>query len=100
MLCKTDVTLIIENGNEKSQHTFENEMLNISRATTLWIENAGEGESDFIETVKNCHQIDLRVGSMSRYTIKTSNETPIQQFRVLYVKKIEDDAITFEWIGY
>lgn len=100
MVYTTDITLIIHNGNEKSQHSFEGETLKISRGTSLWIENAGESESDFIETVKLSHQTDKRVGIMSRYKIKTSNQTPIQQFRELYVKKIEDEAVTFEWIGY
>lgn len=98
----TSVTVIIENTGKKSEHTFENEELSITRATKLWIENISEYESDFIETIKLCHNTDKRTGSMSQYVIKTKKMTPVQEFRKYYVSKIDEEkqAITFEWVGY
>lgn len=102
MKYKTAITLIIENGNTKSEHTFENENLSITRATKLWVENNSENTSEFIETIKLCNDTDKRTGIMSNYIIKTSEITPVQGFRKYYVSKIDENkqAITFEWVGY
>ncbi|CAH0169158.1 hypothetical protein [Peribacillus simplex] len=102
MKFKTDITIIIENGDTKTEHTFENEEISITRATKLWIENDSSIESEFIETIKLCHSTDKRTGKMSNYIIKTSEITPVQEFRKYYVSKIDEvnQAITFEWIGY
>ncbi|MBY6087013.1 hypothetical protein [Priestia flexa] len=99
---KTNITVTIHNGRDKSEHTFENEELSITRATKLWIENKSEGESEFYETIKSTYSIDKNVGKFSNYTIKTSEVTPVESFREYYVTKIDEEkqAITFEWAGY
>lgn len=102
MRFNTDINLIIVNGNTKSEHSFENEELSITRATKLWIENVSEKESEFIEAIKTCYEVDKRTGKMSDYIIKTSAMTPVQEFRKYFVSKIDEDkqSVTFKWVGY
>lgn len=97
---KTNITVIVENGKEKSEHTFSNEHVNITRATKLWIENISGMESDFFETVKMWYGIDQNTNTTSYYTIKTAEPTMVESFRKYFVKLIDEEkqSITFEWI--
>jgi len=99
---KTNISVTVENGKEKSQHLFENEVLEVTRATKLWIKNTSENESNFFETVKMWYGIDINTKTTSYYSISTSEMTPVQEFQNYYVSKIdeEDQVIIFEWNGY
>ncbi|GIN59898.1 hypothetical protein J8TS2_42170 [Lederbergia ruris] len=48
----TDISVLVENGGEKSQHHFEKEHVGITRATKLWIVNVSGKESDLSENLK------------------------------------------------
>ena len=98
----TSISVVVENGDEKSEHLFENELASITRATKLWIKNVSGEESNFFETVKMWYGIDKNTKTTSYYSISTSEVTPVQSFRQYYVEDIdeEDQAITFAWNGY
>jgi len=98
----TDISVIVENGKEKSEHLFESESASITRATKLWIKKIGEDESDFFETIKMWHGIDENTKTTSYYSITTSETTPVESFRKYYVQDIDEEvqAITFAWHGY
>lgn len=95
----TDIKVIIENAGTKSEFNFENEKLEITRATKLWIDNANDNESEFYETIKQSNETDKRVKSSSNYYLETSKPTPVQSFRKYYVEKVDEKGITFEWVG-
>ncbi|WP_370225305.1 hypothetical protein [Cytobacillus sp.] len=96
---KLDITVVVENGKEKSEHIFEGEHVNITRATKLWIENISGKESDFFETIKMWYRIDQNTSTTSYYTIKTSEPSMVESFRKYFVKRIDEEnqSITFEW---
>lgn len=92
-----DLTVTFINGKEKSQHEFEQEELEISRATKLWITNKSAKESEFIETVKVNFNIDKNTNTTTYYEFSTSIPTTIITSIIYYVEKIdyEDDTVVF-----
>lgn len=98
----TDIKVIIENGKEKTEHLFNNEIVDITRATKLWIRNESNGGSEFYENVKLWHGIDEDTKTKSYYSINPTSSTPVESFRKYFVTKVdeEDQSITFEWNGY
>lgn len=96
----TDILVIIENGKEKKEHIFKNEVVKITRASKLLIRNDRKDESNFYENIRLWNGIDQDTNSKSYYTIKTGNLTPIEEFRKYYVSKIDelDQCITFKWL--
>lgn len=91
-----DLTVTFINGKEKSAHTFEDEKLEISRATKLWITNKYDRESEFIESVKMNYEIDKNTNTTTYYEFESSVPTIIISSFQYYVEKINDkDTITF-----
>lgn len=93
-----DITVSLRNGQSTNVQTFNNERLIINRAGPLWIKNNGDGESEFIETVKMWNKMDLNTGTTTHYNFKTNVPTQIVQSLSYKVDRIaqEGQAIFFE----
>lgn len=94
------VIVTVTNGKEKSTHTFEDEVLDISRATRLGISNLSDKESNLFETMKLWNQIDSDTNTTSYYEIKTENNSTVESFRKYYITSVnnEEQRILFHWI--
>lgn len=87
----TTITVTVEAGGTTDIHEFENENVDITRASHLWFKNTGEIESDFIETVKMWNKMDKNTGVTTFYKFKTSEPTPVISSTTYTVDSISED---------
>ena len=94
------IFVTVENSAEKSDHIFDEENLNFSRAGELFIMNDGDKESNFYETVKMWHGIDKNTNTTSYLTLKTEPLSVVEGFRKYYIDRINEEkqSITLKWI--
>ena len=97
----TDIKLTIINGDQESVHEFKDETIETSRASDLWIENAREENSTFLETLIECFRTDKRVGKKaSSFRIETSQPTQIESSKEYYIEEVrtnDEQNVTLKW---